>query len=118
MLDAAFAAEFARDWIEAWNSHDLPRVLAHYTEDFEMSSPVIPSITGDPSGTLAGKPAVAAYWTKALGMMPNLHFDLETTLFGVDSITLYYEGHRGPSAEVFFFNGDGLVTRAFAHYAR
>ena len=26
MLTEEFAAEFAREWIEAWNSHDLERV--------------------------------------------------------------------------------------------
>jgi hypothetical protein len=29
VVDAAFAARFAAEWIEAWNSHDLDRVLSH-----------------------------------------------------------------------------------------
>jgi hypothetical protein len=29
---------------------------------------------------------------------------------------IYYRGVRGPAAEVFFFNGEGLVIRAAAHY--
>ena len=36
-----FAIRFAGEWIAAWNAHDLGRILSHYTEDFEMSSPVI-----------------------------------------------------------------------------
>jgi hypothetical protein len=35
----------------------------------------------------------------------------------VDSVTLYYRGPRGLSAEVFNFGPDHRVTRAFAHYA-
>ncbi|MEI8247817.1 MAG: hypothetical protein WCI51_18415 [Lentisphaerota bacterium] len=35
------ALEFATEWIAAWNSHDLNRVLSHYSEDFETSSPFI-----------------------------------------------------------------------------
>ena len=31
-----FADQFARAWMEAWNAHDLDRVLAHYEEDFEL----------------------------------------------------------------------------------
>jgi len=31
---------FAREWIAAWNAHDLERVLAHYSPDIQLSSPV------------------------------------------------------------------------------
>ena len=116
MLDKAFADHFAADWIDAWNAHDLDRVLSHYTDDFEMSSPVIIKVAGEASGTLRGKEAVRSYWAKALQLIPDLHFELITTLVGVNSITLYYEGPRGLSAEVFHFNRDGKVTRAYAHY--
>lgn len=116
MLEKAFADHFASDWVKAWNAHDLDRILSHYTDDFEMSSPVIIKVAGEPSGTLKGKQAVGAYWAKALQLIPDLHFELITTLVGVNSITLYYKGARGLSAEVFHFNQDGKVTRAFAHY--
>ena len=115
-LDREFAEHFARDWIAAWNAHDLARVLAHYSDDFEMSSPVIIRVAGEPSGTLRGKDKVGAYWARALAQNPTLHFELVHTLIGVDSITLYYHGARGPSAEVFHFNAAGLVDRACAHY--
>jgi hypothetical protein len=62
-------------------------------------------------------PKVGAYWAKALQINPNLHFELITTLFGVNSITLYYKGSRGLSAEVFHINPEGLVQKAYAHYA-
>ena len=116
MIDKTFADHFAADWIDSWNTHDLDRILSHYTDDFEMSSPVIIKVAGEPSGTLQGKEAVGSYWAKALQLIPDLHFELITTLLGVDSITLYYQGARGLSAEVFHFNQDGKVTRAYAHY--
>ncbi len=85
-------------------------------DDFEMSSPVIVKVAGEPSGTLKGKEAVGAYWRKALDLFPTLHFDLQTVLVGVGSITLYYKGHRGMSAEVLHLSPSRLVMRAFAHY--
>lgn len=118
MFDKAFADRFADDWIDAWNGHDLERVLAHYTDDFEMSSPLIIKVDGEPSGTLKGKEKVGAYWTKALQMNKNLHFELIATLVGVNSITLYYEGARGLSAEVFHFNHDRKIAKAYAHYTQ
>ncbi len=117
MIDITFAEHFSKDWIESWNSHDLRRILSHYHDEFEMSSPLIAQIGGQPSGTLKGKEAVGAYWAKALALIPDLRFELTTTLVGVSSITLYYRGARGMAAEVFHFDSDSKVTRAFAHYA-
>ena len=39
MLTQEFALEFADEWIAAWNSHDLDRVLRHYAADAELTSP-------------------------------------------------------------------------------
>lgn len=46
MIEKDFAEEFARDWIESWNSRDLDRILSHYSDQFEMSSPKITQIAG------------------------------------------------------------------------
>lgn len=117
-MDNAFAEHFASDWIDSWNSHDLQRILSHYADDFEMSSPVIIQLANEPGGILRGKTAVGAYWAKALQLIPDLQFKLITTLVGVNSITLYYQGAQGRlSAEVFHFNQDQKVTKAFAHYS-
>lgn len=117
MISREFAEKFARHWIEAWNGHDLEMILSHYADDFEMSSPFIAQIAGDPSGKLKGKAAVAAYWSAALERMPDLRFELVDILLGFESITLYYRGVRGMAAEVFFFDSGGMVIRAYAHYA-
>lgn len=66
IITREFADRFAQEWVDAWNSHDLERVLSHYADDFEMSSPYIAQIAGEPSGMLKGKPAIAAYWAHAL----------------------------------------------------
>ena len=116
MITREFAEKFSKHWIEAWNSHDLNQILSHYSEDFEMSSPYIAQIAGEPSGKLKGKTAVGAYWSKALERMPTLRFEPVQTLAGADSVTIYYRGARGLVAEVFFFGAEGLVIKACAHY--
>ena len=117
-MDNTFAEHFARTWIDAWNSHDLPCILSHYADDFAMTSPKIIQLADEPSGTLRGKAAVGAYWAKAQQLIPDLHFELITTVVGVNSITLYYQGAQGRLAvEVFHFNQEQKVTQAFAHYS-
>ena len=117
-MDKAHAERFAAEWIAAWNAHDIPRVLSHYADDFEMSSPVIVQVTGEASGRLRGKAAVGAYWAEALKRVPGLRFELLCVLAGVDSVVLHYRGAGGRlAAEVFHFGADGKVDRAVAHYA-
>lgn len=116
-MDKTFAEQFATEWIDSWNAHDLDRVLAHYADDFEMSSPIIVQMVEEPSGILRGKAAVRTYWTMALERIPDLHFELISVLAGVMSIVLYYKSARGRlAAEVFHFNADQKVARAAAHY--
>lgn len=117
VIDAAFAEDFAREWIEAWNSHDLDRILAHYRDDFAFASPRIVELMGEASGRLAGKPAIRPYWAKALAQSPDLRFELHTVLTGVDSLVLYYSNASGRlAAEAFEFDEDGAVRRSSAHY--
>ncbi|MDR2838433.1 MAG: nuclear transport factor 2 family protein [Azonexus sp.] len=116
-LTPDFAQHFAEEWIAAWNARDLDRILAHYADDFAMSSPLIAKVVGEPGGRLCGAQNVRAYWAKAMQMAPNLHFELLTVLLGVDSIALYYRRENGRLAlEVFHFAADGKVEKAFAHY--
>ena len=117
ILNADFALSFARSWLDGWNQHDIDAVLSHYVDDFELASPLIPSIAGESSGVLHGKADVRAYWKQGLAQIPDLHFELKEVLTGVDSITLYYRGHRGMVAEMLWFDGTGKVKKAWVCYA-
>jgi len=111
------AQAFAREWVASWNSHDLDRILSHYSDDFQMTSPFIVKLMNEPTGTIKGKENVRAYWAKALERIPDLHFELIEVLASVDSITIYYHAVLGKrAAEVLFFNDEGKVFRAVAHY--
>lgn len=117
MISQDWAEQFAQEWVDSWNAHDLERVLSHYTEDFEMSSPFIVAFTGEASGTLKGKDRVGAYWRTALQRIPDLHFELLKVFVGVNSISIYHRAVLGKLAtEVLFFNPDGKSHKSFAHY--
>lgn len=116
MISEAQAEAFAMKWISAWNAHDIAEILAHYEDDFEMSSPMIIQVMDEPSGTLRGKAAIGAYWKIALERNPQLHFELLHVLRGANSVAIVYNGVRGLSAEVFHFGSSGKVVAAFAHY--
>ena len=118
MIDPQWALRFAQEWIEAWNSHDLERILSHYSEDFEMTSPLIIERMGEPSGVLKGKAAVRLYWEQGLAAQPPLRFELLDVLAGIRSITIYYRSiGRRVVAEVLEFNPRREVIRGAAHWA-
>jgi ketosteroid isomerase-like protein len=118
MLTKQFAEHFAADWIASWNAHDMQRILSHYTDDFEMSSPIIAQVANEPSGVLTGKEAIGTYWSKALEKFPDLKFELECVYTGATSVVLTYTNvTRGvKAAELFYFNEQGKVYRAAGNY--
>lgn len=96
--------EFAQQWVSAWNSHDLEDILSHYSEDIEITTPMIATATGGTESSLKGKEAVYEYWKKALDKFPDLHFDLIHSTAGVDSVALFYKSIMDKHAvEVMFF---------------
>lgn len=112
-----WADKFASEWIEAWNSHDLDRILSHYTDGFEMSSPLIIQFMGEPSGRLVGKDQIRPYWQAALSRNPDLRFELVAVFIGANTLAIHYTNQKGRSGvEVFFFDDSGLVFRSAAHY--
>ena len=38
MITKKQALEFANDWIESWNAHDLENIILHYDENVEYYS--------------------------------------------------------------------------------
>ncbi|WP_343702747.1 nuclear transport factor 2 family protein [Chitinophaga sp.] len=117
MITRQQALDFAHEWVAAWNSHNLERVLSHYTDDFEMSSPFIVAMGIDPSGTLKGKNNVRDYWSKAMEKYPDLSFGLIEVLSCVNTVIIYYTSIAGKkAAEFFVFNEEGKVYKAMGHY--
>jgi ketosteroid isomerase-like protein len=111
------AKHFASKWIESWNAHDLDDILSHYSEDIEISTPMIKLAAGIESGSLKGKEAVRQYWKKALQRIPDLHFELYEVTTGINAVALYYQSVMNKKAiEVMFFNEEGKVNKMFALY--
>ena len=115
--DAADLAALGRDWIAAWNSHDLERVLALYAEGSEMTSDKIQALGFDASGTLRGKARIRAYWGKALALLRNLHFDLIDTYASPDSLVVFYQNERGAKiCEYLRLNAEGKIIQGSANH--
>jgi hypothetical protein len=117
MISIAEAQLFAREWVEAWNSHNLEAIMAHYDEAVESISPFAAKSLGDPSGKVKGKSNLRAYFRKALAAFPDLKFEIFNIFKGVSSLVIYYRSVKGLlAAEVFVLNDRGKVIKVLAHY--
>lgn len=109
--------KLATEWIAAWNTRDLDRVLALYTDDSEMSSEKIVALGFDASGTLRGKGSLRAYWSKALTFRPKLHFTLIDAYVSPDSVVVHYHDEAGKQVcEYLRLDDAGLIRQASGNY--
>lgn len=117
MSPVDFAAH-AREWLSAWNAHDLERIMTHYADDVELISPIVIKLTGQSDGSVHGKTALRDYFARGLQAYPALQFDFVRLYPGVRSCVLEYHSINGMrTAELMEFDEQGKVRRVLAHYA-
>jgi len=111
------AWKLAKDWVAAWNAHDLELILTHYEEAVELTSPVAAQLLGVADGKVVGKASLRAYFRRGLEAYPELRFELEDVLWGLNSVVLCYKNQKGTrSAEFMELSANGKVARVVANY--
>jgi ketosteroid isomerase-like protein len=116
-VEREFAEKFAQEWVEAWNAHDLERLLAHFADDVVWSSPVVVSFCGDESGTLYGKQAVREYYAAGLRRIPDLRFEVLSVRVGMAVLVINYRNQDGREVSEVLKLRDGLVVEGHGTYA-
>ena len=112
------AWNFAEHWIASWNAHDLDSIMVHYGDAVELTSPIAVQLLGMPDGKIVGKANLRAYFQRGLKAYPDHRFHLESVLWGIQSIVLYYSNQTGKhTAEFMELSPSGLVTRVVANYS-
>ena len=108
---------FVRSWIAGWNAHDLDAILAHYADEVVFYSPMIFRVTGSEQPSIQGRPGLELYWRRALGMAPDLRFELQSSFYGRGALMILYSNQTGRRAsEAFVFNGEAKVCLSIATY--
>ena len=110
------AQAFASQWAEAWNGRDIERVLTHFHDDVEFTSPTAVAVMG--VATVRGKGPLREYWTKALASLASLRFTVHRVVWDADrrELAIIYtsdtDGKRKRVSENLRFNPAGQVTAA------
>jgi hypothetical protein len=111
---------FARDWAHAWNARDLERVLAHFSDAIVFSSPKAMDAVGQP--TVRGKPALRAYWERALTQISALEFIVVAAMWdaSVRRLAIIYDrkvnGRADRAIELLTFDPRGVVMAGEVFY--
>ena len=110
------AMAFANDWVSAWNARDVERVLGHFDDSVEFTSPTALAVVDQ--ATVRGKAALREYWQTALGRISSLRFTVERVVWDEASRELaiiYVSETNGVAkrmSENLVFGAGGLVVRA------
>lgn len=117
-MDIDFAKKFSEEWIQAWNSHDIEKIISHYEEELEFKSPLIVERYSDPDGIIYKREKLKEYFLIGLTNNSSLTFKLKQVLLGVNCLTLYYQNARGgETSELFEFNESNKVIRSVSCYS-
>jgi hypothetical protein len=117
-ISTELIAGFEREWIAAWNAHDIDRIVSHYRDDVRFVSPFAARF-GAPHGELRGRRALRDYFERGLATYPALHFQPIAALGGIGSVALHYRSVEDRQAiEVMELDARGQVRRATAHYSQ
>ncbi|MFQ5665864.1 MAG: nuclear transport factor 2 family protein [Candidatus Binatia bacterium] len=111
-------APLAERWLQAWNAHDVDRILALYATGARHTSQHVRAITGG-GDTLRGRDAIGAYVRRSLLQYPSLRFEPVSVATGPWTVVIEYRAHgvgTGESTvELFELDADGLIVHARAY---
>jgi hypothetical protein len=109
--------KFVTELISSWNSHEIERIMKHYSDDCELSSPYVRTIIGIESGTLIGKINIRKFWELCLKKVPDLRLELIEIAEGIDTLSIYYESVNSKKAiETMYFNKNKEINKVLLHY--
>ena len=66
----------ALKWLNAFNEHDLEKLLSVYHDEAVHYSPKLKTHKPETNGFVKGKPALHAWWQDAFNRLPALHYSV------------------------------------------
>ena len=80
----------AHAWLEAFNNHDIEKLLSLYDEDAEHFSPKLKVLHPETKGLLFGKSALHTWWNEAFENLPTLHYQPTSLTSNADRVFIEY----------------------------
>jgi ketosteroid isomerase-like protein len=87
-------------WFEAFNAHNLEKLLSLYDEEAEHYSPKLKIHHPETKGLVVGKEALRAWWEEAFERLPTLHYKVTSLTANTDRVFMEYKRTVDGEAEM------------------
>jgi hypothetical protein len=77
-------------WFEAFNTHDLEKLISLYHNDASHFSPKLKIRKPDTNGLVIGKNALRDWWQDAFDRLPTLHYSVTTLTANNERVFMEY----------------------------
>ena len=109
-----------REWLDAFNAHDVDRLVALYADDATHTSPKIRALHPETGGKLLGRAQLAAWWRDANTRLPGLRYQPFALTADDDRVLIEYLRHAPgeppiPVAEAFDVRDGKIVASRVYH---
>lgn len=85
--------QIANTWFDAFNEHDLEKLLALYDDAAEHFSPKLKIRMPETQGLIKGKPALRAWWRDAFDRLPSLRYEIKKLTADEEQVFMEYIRH-------------------------
>jgi ketosteroid isomerase-like protein len=80
----------AHAWFDAFNAHNLEKLLSLYDEEAEHFSPKLKIHHPETNGLIIGKPALHTWWEEAFDRLPTLNYKVQSLTSDSDRVFMEY----------------------------
>ncbi len=110
----------AQKWFDAFNEHDLEKLLSLYDDNAQHYSPKLKIRQPETNGMVSGKPALRAWWQDAFDRLPTLNYRYTTLTANDERVFIEYIRHveHEPDmlvAEVLEIKNDLIIASRVYH---
>lgn len=112
-------AHIAHRWFEAFNAHDLEKLLSLYDDHAQHFSPKLKIRQPETNGLVTGKDALRAWWQDAFERLPSLHYKVTSLTANDDRVFMEYIRQVGSEPDMLVAevlevkNGSIIASRVY-----
>lgn len=92
-MSAQINKQIALKWFEAFNEHNLEKLLLLYDNNAQHYSPKLKIRMPETAGLIKGKPALRTWWLDAFDRLPTLKYEVINLTADDDQVFMEYIRH-------------------------
>lgn len=112
--------QIAKQWLQAFNEHDLEKLLALYDENAIHFSPKLKIRKPETKGLIKGKSAMRLWWQDALERLPQLNYQEKNITADDESVFMEYlrivPGEEDMNVAEVLEISNGLITASRVYH--